>query len=318
MSIFAGDKDFAGKRVYVIGLGEKGTGRAVAQAMARHGATVTVADEKPADELAAEISKLEGLPVGFELGEQTYASIEKADLVVLSPGVPLEKPAIARAKASGITVVGEVEVAYWLSPAPIIAVTGTKGKTTTTALLGRLLSREGFKVRVGGNIGSPLIEQAVSAGDKDLLVAEISSFQLEGTIRFRPHVAAFLNFSPDHLDRHGTTENYWRIKTCIFANQAEDDFAVLNAGDARVAGLKREIRARVLMFSRTGPVEAGCYASEGSVMLADGSGQPRRICSAGALRLPGWHNLENALAAIACASAAGASLREAEEVLAGF
>ncbi|MGD0114224.1 MAG: Mur ligase family protein, partial [Armatimonadota bacterium] len=194
-------EQFAGKRVHVIGLGALGTGRAVATVLCRRGADVTVSDVKPAEALTAEIAALSGLPVAIMTGERAYRGIEDAELVIPSPGVPLTIPPLLRARERGARILSEIEIAYWLAPCPIIAVTGTKGKTTTTALIGELLNAEGRRAMVGGNIGRPLIELAEAATRDDVLVAEVSSFQLEATERFRPKVAVMLNVSPDHLDR---------------------------------------------------------------------------------------------------------------------
>ena len=204
--------DFTGKRVHVIGLGSWGTGRAVARALWRRGAEVTVSDIKPAEALAQEIEALADTGVTVLTGEQAYRGIEEAELVVPSPGVPLGIPPLLRARERGAEVVSEIEVAYWLTKCPIIAVTGTKGKTTTTTLIGELLTDEGRRAIVGGNIGRPLIELADAAGRDDVLVAEVSSFQLEATERFRPKVSVLLNVSPDHLDRHEDLRAYQEAK----------------------------------------------------------------------------------------------------------
>jgi UDP-N-acetylmuramoylalanine--D-glutamate ligase len=316
-SVFREKFSFAGKRFYVIGLGERGTGREVAIALANRGAVVTVADEKNRDEVAGEVERLQRMPVAFELGERAYDSIPQSDMVVISPGVPPDIQPLERARASGISVVSEIEVAYMISPAPIIAITGTKGKTTTAALLAHILQREGMQVRLGGNIGHPLVSLAAAASPGEVLVAEVSSFQLEAIVKFRPWIAAFVNFTPDHLDRHETTENYWRAKVRIFENQAEEDFAVLNAQDSRVCQLSGTLRSQVLLFSRHGKVAAGAFADGDWIVVSDGT-DSRRVCPKAAVRLPGDHNLENALAAIACASAAGAPLARVQEALADF
>jgi len=317
-SVFKEKFSFEGKRVYVIGLGEHGTGREAALALAKRGAAVTVADEKSPGELSAETCRLEGLQVRFELAERAYGSIRASEMVVISPGVPPGKAPLESARAAGIPVVSEIEIAYMVSAAPIIAITGTKGKTTTAALVAHLLSREGRSVRLGGNIGSPLVSLAAGAGPEEILVAEVSSFQLEAIDKFRPWVAAFLNFSADHLDRHVTIENYWRAKVRIFENQADEDFAVLNAHDARLNSLAGSLRARVLRFSRQEEVSAGVFVYGEWVVLSDGAGARRRVLRLASVPLPGAHNLDNVLAAVACASAAGVSLENVENALASF
>lgn len=318
--------DFRGRRVYVIGLGSKGTGRACAQVLAPLGARVTVADIKPAAELADELATIEGLEVALELGDQAYATIEDSDLVVLSPGVPPTIDPVVRAGECGIPVVSEVEVAYWLSSAPIIAVTGTKGKTTTTTLIGLLIESGGRRARVGGNIGSPLIEHAAAAGADDLLVAEVSSFQLEMIDQFRPRVSVLLNFSFDHLDRHPTLQEYWAAKRRIFDNQQADDWAVLNFDDHQVRALAGELQCQVAPFSTQEKVGGGVAIHRGQVALsrrlapsaAAGGDAWVPVFPVEAIRLRGRHNLENVLAAVAATAAIGVPLNRAGEAISHF
>ncbi len=305
--------DFSGQRVHVIGLGALGTGRAVARVLAARGAQVTVSDAKPAAALAEEIASLADTGATVLTGEEAYRGLEEADLIVPSPGVPLQLPPLLRARERGVRIVAEIEVAYWLAPCPIIAITGAKGKTTTTALLGELLRDAGVAAHVGGNIGRPLIELAAAAAPGDLLVAEVSSFQLEATERFRPRVAALLNLFPDHLDRHETMEAYGAAKARIFANQEPEDAAVIGRDEPGAWALRACTKARVLPFSLAAPAPEGADLEDGWLRVAG-----RRICPASALRLRGRHNLGNALAALALAQAAGASLERAEETLRRF
>jgi UDP-N-acetylmuramoylalanine--D-glutamate ligase len=317
--------DFRGRRVYVIGLGKRGTGAGVCRVLSRLGAQVTVADVKGPGELEAQLTKIQDLPVKLELGGQAYATIETAELVVISPGVPLGIPALQRAREAGIEIVSEIEVAYWLAKAAIIGITGTKGKTTTTALLAQLLQDAGWKARAAGNIGRPLIEEAYAAGPDEWLVSELSSFQLETVRDFRPHVAAFLNFWPDHLEGpatarlHETVEEYWSAKIGIFRNQGPGGWAVLNADHERVWELKDRLSAHVLGFSRRRDVEQGIFLADGviSVRRCKG-GPPAAVCRASSLRLRGNHNVENALAAVAAMAALGAPLGLVEHTLSGF
>ena len=304
--------DFTGKRVHVIGLGSWGTGRAVARALWRRGAEVTVSDIKPAEALAQEIEALADTGVTVLTGEQAYRGIEEAELVVPSPGVPLGIPPLLRARERGAEVVSEIEVAYWLTKCPIIAVTGTKGKTTTAALIGELLNDGGKRALVGGNIGRPLIELAEAAEAGDILVAEVSSFQLEAIESFRPRVALLLNLRPDHLDRHESMAAYREAKARVFANQEAGDAAIINRDDREAWGLRKRTRAEVRPYSLSGEAE-GADVSEGWLRVGG-----ERICPASAMRLRGRHNLGNALAALAAARAAGASLASAAETLARF
>jgi UDP-N-acetylmuramoylalanine--D-glutamate ligase len=305
-------------KAYVIGLGEYGTGRAAATVLASLGAAVTVADSKPAQELRDQIR---GLPagVGLEVGDDAYRSLLDSELIVISPGVPPDLPALQAARDRGIEVIGELELAYRLSAARFIAITGTKGKTTTTMLTARLLQDAGLRAQVGGNIGSPIVEFAASAGPDDLLVTEVSSFQLETTREFRPYVAALLNFWPDHLDRHADLAAYWSAKRRIFERQGPQDWAVLNFDDPQVRSLADEVAAQVVPFSRTEPLGRGVYV-DGDQIVAAPPVTPdwRVIAPVKSLRLRGRHNLENALGALAAAGAAGADLGRAESTLSSF
>lgn len=303
--------NLTGTRIHVIGLGSLGTGQACARVLACRGAEVEVSDCKPAAELSAQVKSLANLPITFHLGEQAYANIEAAQLVIPSPGVPLDIPPLQRARAAGALVVSEIEVAFWIAPGPIIAVTGTKGKTTTTTLLGRLLEAGGRHALVGGNIGIPLIQLADQAGPRDLLVAEVSSFQLEGTRDFRPHIAVFLNFFADHFDRHGGLEAYRQAKARIFANQQSRDFAILNFDEPQVKELAGGIKSQVIGFALRHAAEA--QVKNGFLRVCG-----RRVCKTDQVKLRGKHNLYNVLAALAAAHCAGADLEKAGEVLADF
>ncbi len=305
--------DFTGLRVHVIGLGSLGTGRAVTQVLAARGAQVTVSDAKPAEALQEEIAALAGTGATVLTGADAYRGVEEADLVVPSPGVPFQAPPLRRARSHGVRIVAEIEVAYWLAPCPIVAITGTKGKTTTTALLGELLQDAGVSARVGGNIGRPLIELAAAALPQDVLIAEVSSFQLEATEQFRPKVAALLNLFPDHLDRHETMEAYEEAKARIFAHQEAEDAAVIGRDDPGAWALRTRTRARVLPFSLQHAAPEGADLVDGWLRVVG-----TRVCPASAMRLRGRHNLGNALAALAAAHALGAPLDRAENTLRRF
>jgi UDP-N-acetylmuramoylalanine--D-glutamate ligase len=307
------DSRFSGKRVHVIGLGSWGTGRAVARALWARGAEVTVSDVKPAEALASEIEKLKDTGVVIQTGEEAYQGIEEADLVVPSPGVALDIPPLLRARERGARVVSEIEVAFWLAPCPIVAVTGTKGKTTTTTLIGELLAGEGKSALVGGNIGRPLIELVEAAHPGDLLVAEVSSFQLEAIEQFRARVAVLLNVLPDHLDRHASIEAYREAKARLLANQRPEDTAVVNRDNEDAWALRERGQAQVVPYSVERPEPAGADIAEGWLRVAG-----RRVCPVSAVRLRGRHNLGNALAALAAARAAGASLENAAATLERF
>ena len=312
--------ELGGKRVYVVGLGTHGTGRQLTQVLARRRALVTVADLQPAAQLAGELTQMEGIAFTAELGEDYGRSIAGQDLVVISPAVPLQAPPLVRARQAGVPVIGELELAYLICRAPIVAITGTKGKTTTTTLTGRLLADAGRAVRVGGNIGDPLVGIADQASPEELVVAEVSSFQLEATERFQPRVGVLLNVYEDHLDRHGSPEAYLAAKARLFANQRPEEVAVLNADEPAVAALAPRLRARVLRYG----LGEALAEEEGAVTVREGQfglvagGAFRPICPVGALRLPGRHNLSNALAAISVLVAVGAPREGVERTLRGF
>ncbi|MFB3881601.1 MAG: UDP-N-acetylmuramoyl-L-alanine--D-glutamate ligase [Armatimonadota bacterium] len=304
---------FAGRRVHVIGLGSYGTGREAARVLAARGAEVTVSDIKPEAELLDEIAALAETDVVVQAGPAAYRGLEQADLIVTSPGVPLNIPPLLRAASLGIPVVSEIEVAYWIAPCPIVAVTGTKGKSTTTTLIGEILRGDGVKVEVGGNIGRPLISFADRAAADAVLVAEVSSFQLEATREFRPRVAVLLNLFPDHLDRHTSMADYAAAKARLFANQQAEDTAVINNDDRQAWALRSLTRAQVVPFSLTQASPMGADVADGWLRV-----KGRAVCRADAVRLRGRHNLANALAALAAAHAAGASLNKADDTLSHF
>jgi len=304
---------FAGQHVHVIGLGSWGTGVAVARVLAARGATVTVSDIKSADALAGEIAALADTGVTIHTGEAAYRGLEQADLVVLSPGVPPDIPPLLRARARAVEVVGEIEVAYWIARSPILAVTGTKGKTTTATLIGELLKDAGREAMVVGNIGRPMISAAASADPDAVLVSEVSSFQLETTESFRPRVAVLLNLFPDHLDRHVSLDSYREAKARIFANQHSDDCAVINRDDPEAWPLRERTQARLIPYSLEQVQPDGADLDSGWLRV-----RGQRVCRADAVKLRGRHNLSNALAALAAAQAIGAPLNAAQDTLQRF
>ena len=237
------DFSVAGRNVVVVGAARSGV--AAARLLARRGAQVTVTDQKT--EIAAAGALVEQ-GITLELGRHDARTLRSADLVVVSPGVNLDQPALVAARENGVPVIGELELAYRWLRGRVIAITGTKGKSTTTTLTGRILEASGFRVAVGGNIGVPLSEQVDDSSEATLHVVEASSFQLEATATFRPWIAALLNFSPDHLDQHPSVEAYAAAKQQIFARQTADDWAVVNADDEPAMTLSRDVRARRVMY----------------------------------------------------------------------
>jgi UDP-N-acetylmuramoylalanine--D-glutamate ligase len=287
------------KRVLVVGLGKSGVASALF--LKAHGARVTVSDTKSGDELRNEIPVLLDHGVTVETGGHGERLFRGQDLIVVSPGVPVDAPLLAQARSLGEAVIGEIELAAQFLPGPIVAITGSNGKTTTTTLTGEILAAGGLPTLVGGNIGTPAISLAERAKPETVIVLEVSSFQLETIQTFRPKVAAVLNVTPDHLDRHRTLEVYVDAKTRIFENQQGGDFAVLNGDDPICVAMAGRTRAQVFWFSRQQEVKRGAWVRDGNILFRDSTGQ-REIMQVSEIPLKGAHNLENVLAAV-CASA---------------
>lgn len=295
--------ELKGKRVGIIGLGKR-TGVVSAKILTGMGAAVVVSDVKPAEKLTEELTMLEGVAgISYDLGGHTEKVLD-VDLIIASPGVPLEIPIFQEAKRRGITVMSEVEFSFRFCKASFIAITGTNGKTTTTTLTGELLKTYPNRVFVGGNIGRPLIGEAFNLREQDLVVAEVSSFQLETVERFHPKIAMFLNLTPDHLDRHKTMEAYQRAKMNIFKNQTAEDYLILNADDPALVRIASAARSRKIWFSLRGVHTPGMYL-RGKMMVAQIHGEPEELISTDELLIRGYHNIENALAASAAAMLAG-------------
>ena len=290
------------KRVLLVGMARSGI--AAAELLLNHGAIPILYDAKKAESFGDELASLRGTACEFHLGEDPFLLMENADLVVISPGVPIDAPIAKAARENGIPLIGELELGYALSQGELLAVSGTNGKTTTVTLLGKMFENAGRVTYVAGNIGYPLSAAALNSKKGDVIVAEVSSFQLESIKTFHPCVAALLNITEDHLNRHGTMEQYIRMKQRIFENQTEDDIAVLNMDDPVLFKMADKIKARVAFFSRTREVENGACVENGKIIWRwDGVVKP--ICDADQILIPGPHNLENALAATAMASARG-------------
>jgi len=293
------------RRALVVGY--RRTGQAVAATLAARGVRVRVADARPVDAPRA--------PAGVELrlGEDGPALLAGVDLVVPSPGVPRDAPLLAAALRRGIPVRSEIEIAAALLSCPIVAITGTNGKSTTTSLVGLALERTGRRTFTGGNLGTPLIA-AVDAAP-EIAVAEVSSFQLEWVERFRPHVGGLLNVTPDHLDRHGTLAEYRDTKARLFAAQRADDFAVVNRDDPEAWRAVAGVRARIVSFGAE-PVPCGAFAGEGFAALRLPDAPEERYTLA-RTRLVGPQNVENILAAITLARLAGADAAAVQAAIDG-
>ena len=302
--------DFKNKKVLVVGLGK--SGRSAALFLRRQGAQVTVSDMRSAEALAKEIPALLEEGIAVETGGHGLLTFRRQDLIVVSPGVPLTTPELQQVRKLGLPITGEVELAAQFLKTKILAITGSNGKTTTTTLCGEILKASGVVTQVGGNIGIPVIElvespenQSDAAADA-WSVLEISSFQLETTQHFRPKIAVILNITPDHLDRHGTFEDYAAAKEKIFASQTREDFLVLNADDARVQQAAGRAKARVYWFSRTKLVRQGAAVFNGAIAFrADEQSSFEPVMPVSDVPLKGEHNLENVLAAVCAARLAG-------------
>ena len=275
-------------------------GRAYLDSLARRRVAVVGTDVKPLDALGREAAQLAAIGVSLLTGDGPGRALEGAQLIVVSPGVPLATAELAAARARGVPVIAELELGWRAMEAETIAITGTNGKTTTTALTGALLAEQPRPVLVAGNIGTPLTAHALTFAADGLVVCEASSFQLEATDAFHPRVAAVLNLAPDHLDRHGTFAAYVDAKTRIFANQTAADCAVLNADDEAARALASRTRARVVWFSRRRALDHGVFVRDGSI-AAKLNGAVEEICPVAEIFLRGAHNVENVLAATACA-----------------
>lgn len=309
------EMEFQGKRVTVVGLARSGA--AACKLLAERGATVLGTDQSPPEKLTADPSDLTRRGIRLETGGHSPESILDADLLVVSPGVDLRLPLFARARAAGIPMWGEVELAYRLTTARFLAVTGTNGKSTTTSLLGAMVESAGFPSVVAGNIGTALCEVVPSLTSSHWVVAELSSFQLETIVDFRPHVAVLLNLAPDHLDRYDGVEEYYAAKARIFLNQLPDDFAVLNADDPLVLKWAQGIRSRSRLFSRLRTMGDGAFL-RGDRLVVRRDGRTEPVCETSAIRIQGVHNVENSLAAAAAAAAIGVPAGAMASALANF
>ncbi len=309
--------DLKGKKVMVLGLAR--TGRETARFLAGRGAEVRVSDRRSEVELESEIKALAGLPVRYFLGGEEPEWLDGVDVLIPSPGVPQENPLLREACRRGIEIESEIELAYRFLRPPLVAITGTNGKSTTTALVGAMLEAGGQNIFVGGNIGAPLIgfarsERSESRGDEDWGVVEVSSFQLEWVKQFRPRIAALLNLTEDHLDRYPSFAAYCEAKERIFAAQDETDVAILNRDDPLVWKIRERIRSSVVSFGWT-PVDEGVYAAKDEIVWRGGDEENFSLARA---KIQGVHNVENLMAAIAAAKAAGAPAAAIQSVIDHF
>ena len=295
------------------------SGISAAELLASVGADVTIQDIKPLDAL----EKIHDLDEMRNKGIKIYAGANPDDIIgqfdyaVMSPGVPCDLPFVKKAEELNVNVISEVELAYTLTKCPVCAITGTNGKTTTTTLAGLLLERKYKNTAVVGNIGVAYSEKALSLTKNDYVCAEISSFQLETSHTFRPHIAAVLNITPDHLNRHKTMENYVAVKEKIFANQGKDDFTILNKNDPYCIRMGDKTDGRVFFFSSGEKLDEGIYL-DGDEIHIKWDGLDEDVINVNELKILGVHNYENVMAAVACAVCAGVEMDEIRDVLREF
>jgi UDP-N-acetylmuramoylalanine--D-glutamate ligase len=289
--------DLNNKRVLVVGLGKSGVASALF--LKSRGARVTVSDAKPEAELRDEILLLLEHGIVVETGGHGDRTFRGQDLIVVSPGVPVDAPLLVQARTLGepVIIMGEIELASRFLAGSIVAITGANGKTTTTSLAGEVVAAGKFSTLVGGNIGTPAISLVDQGGPATWIVLEVSSFQLETIVEFRPRIAVILNITPDHLDRHKTFANYVNAKARVFENQRQDDFTVLNFDDPTTAGLADRTRAQLFWFSRKKEIEKGAFVRGAHIYFRDGHSE-LEIMPVAEVALKGAHNLENVLAAV--------------------
>lgn len=307
--------EYNGKKALVCGMARSGI--AAAKLLNRLGARVTLQDMKKREEISADVLALEGEGIVLYTGANPDEIACAQDLIVLSPGIPCDLPFIAAAEEAGIEVISEVELAYRLTPCPITAITGTNGKTTTTTLTGEIMKTAYSGTAVVGNIGIPYSEEVERLTEKDWVVAEISSFQMEKAKEFHPHISAVLNITPDHLNRHKTMDVYIAMKERVFAKQTAADFCILNHGDEICRKMADKTAAKIFFFDSSETLAEGIYLNGDAIEVRWGTINETLI-HVDELQILGVHNYENVMAAAAMAICAGISLDAIRKVLKGF
>ena len=306
--------DLHGKKVLVVGLAR--TGIATAKFLKTKGSLVTTTEVQPREEMKETAQELKGMGISMEWGGHQIGTFLNQDIIVVSPGVDLSIEPIQRAMGQGVRVVSEIELAYPFIHAPIIAVTGTNGKTTTTLLIGEMLKEDGKKVGVGGNVGEPLVLFTNGKDRWDVLVVEISSFQLEAIEDFQPQISVLLNITEDHLDRYARYEDYIEAKMRIFANQNSGDLAILNRDDPIVMQYGEKVKAKKVLFSLREKLGEGAFSNGQSISLRLGRKVEKYSLSKAPLK--GIHNVENMMAALTAARIFGCSKKAIQDVLNRF
>lgn len=307
--------EYNGKKALVCGMARSGI--AAAKLLNRLGARVTLQDMKKREEISADVLALEGEGIVLYTGANPDEIACAQDLIVLSPGIPCDLPFIAAAEEAGIEVISEVELAYRLTPCPITAITGTNGKTTTTTLTGEIMKTAYSGTAVVGNIGIPYSEEVERLTEKDWVVAEISSFQMEKAKEFHPHISAVLNITPDHLNRHKTMDVYIAMKERVFAKQTAADFCILNHGDEICRKMADKTAAKVFFFDSSETLAEGIYLDGDAIEVRWGAINETLI-HVDELQILGVHNYENVMAAAAMGICAGIALDTIRTVLKGF
>ncbi|WP_373044185.1 UDP-N-acetylmuramoyl-L-alanine--D-glutamate ligase [Vulgatibacter sp.] len=307
--------ELSGRKVLIVGLARSGV--AAAKLCAAKGARVTATDKRKPAQLEAQVRELLPLGVRFELGGHDVESFTSAELIVCSPGVPLANAEFTEGRRAGVTIVGEAELAASFVQEPIVGITGTNGKSTTTALIGHLLAQSGKSVFVGGNLGTPLSERVLDGTPRDVSVVELSSYQLEAVHAFRAQVAVLTNLTPDHLDRYPSAEAYYQAKRAIFRGQTPDDYAVLNAADEKTLRLHQGASSLPITFGH-GPAQDRAARDDGSRIVVRLPGGVDESYETLGRTLRGRHNRENAMAAIVAARLAGATESGVREGLTNF
>lgn len=293
------------------------SGMAVARLLSKNGAEVFITDVKPEKELYSGIKELRDLNISFEIGSHSQKAISHKDYIVLSPGISSDIPILKEAKKIGLPLFSEIEVAFWLCQAQIVGITGSNGKTTTSALVGQILKEDNREYQVAGNIGVPFSSVVEDVSSQGIIVVELSSFQLENIEEFKPDVAALLNISPDHLDRYPDLKSYSEAKLRIFENQTSRDFALFNLDDDYSMKIKDHPHAQEIFFSTNQEVERGTYVKNGAMILKF-NGQAEKITNSEEIRIKGPHNLSNAACACAIAGILGVKKESIRQALKNF
>lgn len=307
--------DFKDKKVLVSGVAKSGI--SAAYLLKKLGADVTIQDAKTEENLGDVVNELRNNGIKLYLGANPDAIIENMDVLVMSPGVPTDLPFVNKARECNIPVIGEIELAYLFSKSPVIGITGTNGKTTTTTLVGDICKAHYENTYVVGNIGNPFADIALDTTENGVVVAELSSFQLETINAFKPKVSAVLNITPDHLNRHHTLENYIAAKERVFENQRAEDYCILNYNDETTKKMADKTEAKVIFFSLNNELKEGIYSDERSIYIR-AFGYDEKVVDIDELKILGGHNVENAMAAIGCTAAFGVPLEIIRKVLKEF